>query len=73
MFSFITNGNHLVNRVWRSDKAERNAMRGRGLTSMKRWIDFATFLANFERVLGPGGERKSLVGICLLQALYLSH
>lgn len=37
------------------------------LTWMKRWTVFATFLASFDLVMGCGGVRKSLVGICLLQ------
>jgi hypothetical protein len=33
------------------------------LTAIKRATDFATFFANLARVMGPGGLRKSLVGI----------
>jgi hypothetical protein len=36
------------------------------LTSMKRCTHLATFFASFARVIGPGGLRKSFVGICLL-------
>jgi hypothetical protein len=32
-------------------------------TAMKRPTDLATFFASFARVMGPGGLRKSLVGI----------
>lgn len=35
-------------------------------TSMKRCTHLATFFASFARVMGPGGLRKSFVGICLL-------
>ena len=32
-------------------------------TVINRVTDLATFFASFERVIGPGGLRKSLVGI----------
>jgi hypothetical protein len=32
-------------------------------TTINRATDLATFFASFERVIGPGGLRKSLVGI----------
>jgi hypothetical protein len=32
-------------------------------TEINRATDLATFFASFERVIGPGGLRKSLVGI----------
>ena len=32
-------------------------------TTMNRATDLATFFASFARVIGPGGLRKSLVGI----------
>jgi hypothetical protein len=32
-------------------------------TAINRATDLATFFASFERVIGPGGLRKSLVGI----------
>jgi hypothetical protein len=36
-------------------------------TAMKRATDLATFFASLARVIGPGGLRKSLVGIWRLQ------
>jgi len=42
-------------------------------TSMNRWMHLAIFLANLARVIGPGGLRKSLVGICLLHGRYPGH
>lgn len=39
------------------------------LTSRNRCTVFATFFANFDRVIGPGGLRKSRVGICRLHGV----
>jgi hypothetical protein len=40
---------------------------------MKRCTHLATFLASLARVIGPGGLRKSLVGICRLHWRYPGH
>lgn len=43
------------------------------LSWINRWTHFATFFANLARVMGPGGLRKSFVGICLLHCRYPGH
>lgn len=40
---------------------------------MKRSTHLATFFASLARVMGPGGLRKSFVGICRLHGRYPGH
>ena len=42
-------------------------------TTMNLCTVLATFFANLERVIGSGGLRKSLVGICRLHGAYPGH